>query len=32
MIPQYAQVILVEVQCGCVIVQKNDSVLNRLGE
>ena len=32
MIPRCAQVILVEVQCGCVIVQGNDSVLNRSGK
>ena len=32
MIPQCAQAILVEVQSKCVIVQRNDSVLNRLGE
>ena len=32
MIRQCAQVILVEVRCGCVIVQGNDSVLNHLRE
>ena len=32
MIPQCAQVILMEVRCGCVIVQGNDSVLNRSGK
>ena len=32
MIPRCAQVILVKVRCGCVIVQENDSVLNRSGE
>ena len=32
MIPRCAQEILVEVRCGCVIVQGNDSILNRLEE
>ena len=32
MILQFAQVILVEVQCRCVIVQEDDSVLNRSGK